>query len=244
MDLVTRLPRTSRGHDSIWVIVDRLMKSAHFLPIREDYPLEKFAKIYIDEIVSRHGMPLSIISDRDGRFRSRFWSLPQKGLGDRQLTRLYIIQETIDKITAIKERLKTARSRQKSYADNHRKPLEFQVGDQVLLKVSSWKGTICFGKRGKLNPRYTRPFKVLDKVGSVAYRLELPQELSGIHNVFHVSNLKKYRDVKRLKQSRIPIVKVRWNSRRGPEFTWEREDEIKRKYPHLFSSAQSSAKTS
>ncbi|GJZ78408.1 putative reverse transcriptase domain-containing protein [Tanacetum coccineum] len=255
MDLVTRLLRTLRGHDSIWVIVDRLTKSAHFLPIREVYPLEKFAKIYIDEIVSRHGVPLSIISDRDGRFRSRFWRLLQKALGtrldmstayhheidgqsertiqtledmlrscvidlggswdthlplvefsynnsyhtsikcapfealygrkcrsplcwletrDRQLTRLDIIQETVDKITEIKERLKTARSRQKSYADNRRKPLEFQVGDQVLLKVSPWKGIIHFGKRGKLNSRYTRPFKVLDKVGSVAYRLELP----------------------------------------------------------------------
>ncbi|GKB15185.1 hypothetical protein Tco_0849108 [Tanacetum coccineum] len=153
-----------------------------------------------------------------------------------------IIQETFDKITTIKERLKTARSRHKSYADNCMKPLEFQVGDQVLLKVSPWKGTIRFRKRGKLTPRYTGPFKVLGKVSSVAYRLELQQELSGIHNVFHVSNLKKCltdetlvvplkelkitnklqlieeqleimdREVKRLKQSRIPIVKVRWNS--------------------------------
>ncbi|GKB09772.1 hypothetical protein Tco_0843695 [Tanacetum coccineum] len=147
--------------------------------------------------------------------------------------------------------------------------MEFQVGDIVMLKVSPWKGVVHFGKRGKLNPRYVEPFKVLENVGSVAYKLEPPQELSRIHNTFHVSNLKKcYSDeplavpleglhvddklcfveepveimdqeVKQLKQSRIPIVKVRWNSRRGPEFTWEREDQFQKKgrdnrapYPH------------
>ncbi|GJS42514.1 hypothetical protein Tco_0567557 [Tanacetum coccineum] len=138
------------------------------------------------------------------------------------------------------------------------------VGDKVMLKVSPWKGVIHFGKRGKLNPRYVGPFKVLEKVGSIAYKLELPQELSRVHNTFHVSNLKKFyadeplavpfdglhfddkiqfvkepveimdREVKRLKRSRIPIIKVRWNSRRGPEFTWEREDQFRKKYPHLF----------
>ncbi|GJS47032.1 putative reverse transcriptase domain-containing protein [Tanacetum coccineum] len=144
---------------------------------------------------------------------------------------------------------RTARDRQKSYADLKRKPMEFQVGDSVMLKVLPWKGVVRFGKRGKLNPRYVGPFKVLEKVGAVAYKLELPQELSKVHNTFHVSNLKKChaneplavpldglhindklhfveepveimdREIKRLKQSCIPIVKVRWNSRRGPEFT-------------------------
>ncbi|GKD41123.1 putative reverse transcriptase domain-containing protein [Tanacetum coccineum] len=133
-------------------------------------------------------------------------------------------------------------------------PVEFDVGDMVMLKVSPWKGEIRFGKRGKLSLRYVGPFKVIDRIGRVAYKLELPDELRGIHNTFHVSNLKKClanenliilleeiqlddklhfieetveimdREVKQLKQSRIPIVKVRWNSRRGPEFTWERED--------------------
>ncbi|GJR90509.1 hypothetical protein Tco_0214520 [Tanacetum coccineum] len=142
--------------------------------------------------------------------------------------------------------------------------MEFQVGDRVMLKVSPWKGIVRFGKRGKLNPRYVGPFKVLEKVGSVAYKLELPQELSRVHNTFHVSNLKKCyldeplavpleglhvddklrfveepveimdQEVKWLKQNHIPIVKVRWNSRKGPEFTSEREDQFQKKYPHLF----------
>ncbi|GJS02410.1 hypothetical protein Tco_0318918 [Tanacetum coccineum] len=167
--------------------------------------------------------------------------------------------------------MQAAHDRQKSYADLKRKPMEFQVGDKVMLKVSPWKGVVHFGKRGKLNPRYVRPFKVLEKVREVAYKLELPEELSRVHNTFHVSNLKKChaneplailldglhfddklhfveepveivgREVKRLKQSRIPLVKVRWNSKRGPEFTWERKDQFKKKYPHLFTNTTPSS---
>ncbi|GKD46337.1 putative reverse transcriptase domain-containing protein [Tanacetum coccineum] len=185
-------------------------------------------------------------------------------VGEVQLTGPEIVQETTEKIIQIKQRIQAARDRQKSYADLKRKPMEFQVGDRVMLKVSPWKGVVRFGKRGKLNPRYVGPFKVLEKVGAVAYKLELPQELSRVHNTFHVSNLKKCyadeplavpldglhiddklhfveepveimdREVKRLKRSRILIVKVRWNSKRGPEFTWEREDQFQKKYPHLF----------
>nr|GEX41932.1 putative reverse transcriptase domain-containing protein [Tanacetum cinerariifolium] len=161
-------------------------------------------------------------------------------------------------------RLLAAYSRQKSYADVWRKPLEFEVGDQVMLKVSSWKGVIRFRKRGKLSPRYVRPFKILSRIGPVAYKLDLPRELHGIHNTFHVSKLKKCLtdeelvipldevkindrlhfieepieimdgEVKQLKQSQIPIVKVRWNSKRRPEYTWEREDQMWKKFPHLF----------
>ncbi|GJW87520.1 putative reverse transcriptase domain-containing protein [Tanacetum coccineum] len=279
--------------------------------------MEILIRLYIKEIVSRHGVLIFIISDRDSHFTSRFWQSLQNALGtqldmstayhpetdgqsertiqtledmlracvidfgkgwdkhlplvefsynnsyhasikaapfealygrkcrspvcwaevgDSQLTGPEIIQETTEKIVQIRQRLQAARDRQRSYANVRRKPLEFQVGDRVMLKVSP-----------------------------LAYKLELPKELSSIHNTFHVSNLKKClsdesliipmkelqlddklnfveepvevmdREIKQLKRSRIPIVKVRWNSKRGPEFTWEREDEIRAKYPHLFS---------
>ncbi|GKB24439.1 putative reverse transcriptase domain-containing protein [Tanacetum coccineum] len=228
------------------------------------------------EVVSRHGVPVSIISDRDNMFTSYFWQSLQKALGtqldmstayhpqtdgqsertiqtlkdmlracvldfgkggDSQLTGPEIIHETTKKIVQIKSCIQAARDRQKSYADVRQKPFEFQVGDKVMLKVSPWKGVIRFGKRGKLNPRYTGPFKIIAKVGTVAYRLELPEQLNRVHSTFHVSNLKKCmsdetlaipldeiqiddklyfieepveimdREVKRLKQIRIPIVK-------------------------------------
>ncbi|GJT61751.1 putative reverse transcriptase domain-containing protein [Tanacetum coccineum] len=314
MDFVMKLPKSSQGYDTIWVIVDRLTKSAIFVPMRETDPLDKLARMYLKEVVTRHGIHVSIICDRDPRFASNFWKSLQNALGtnldistayhpqtngqsertiqtledmlcacaidfgkgwcrspvcwtevgEAQILGPELIQETTEKIIQIKQRMQAARDRQKSYADLKRKPMEFQVGDKVMLKVSPWKGVVRFGKRGKLNPRYVGPFKVIERVGEVAYKLELPEELSRVHNTFHVSNLKKChadeplavpldglhlddklhfveepleivgREVKRLKQSRIPLVKVRWNSKRGPEFTWEREDQFKKKYPHLF----------
>ncbi|GJR90414.1 putative reverse transcriptase domain-containing protein, partial [Tanacetum coccineum] len=345
MDFITKLPKMTNGYDTIWVIVDRLTKSAHFLPMRENDPIEKLMKLYMKEIVTRHGVPVSIIFYCDGRFTSLFWQALHKALGtrldmstayhpetdgqsertiqtledmlracvldfgkswdrhlplvefsynnsyhtsikaapfealyrqkcrspvcwaevgDAQLTGPAIIHETTEKIVQIKSRIQAARDRQKSYANIRRKPMVFQVGDKVMLKVSPWKGVVRFGKRGKLNPRYVGPFKVIERVRTVAYKLELPQQLSRVHNTFHVSNLKKclsdeslvipleelrvddklhfveepievmYREIKQLKRSRIPIIKVRWNSKRGPEFTWEREDQFKQKYPHLF----------
>ncbi|GJX11743.1 putative reverse transcriptase domain-containing protein [Tanacetum coccineum] len=316
MDFVTKLPKSSQGYDTIWVIVDRLTKSAIFVPMRETDPMDKLARMYLKEVVTRHGIPLSIICDRDPRFASNFWRSLQNALGtsldmstayhpqtdgqsertiqtledmlracaidfgkgwvnhlplvefsynnsyhasikaapfealygrkcrspvcwaevgEVQLTGPEIVQETTEKIVQIKQRMQAARDRQKSYADLKRKPMEFQVGDKVLLKVSPCQGVVRFGKRGKLNPRYVGPFKVLEKVGSVAYKLELPEELSRVHNTFHFVNKPLEitdREVKWLKRSRIPLVKVRWNSRRGPEFTWEREDQFRKKYPH------------
>nr|GFB98062.1 putative reverse transcriptase domain-containing protein [Tanacetum cinerariifolium] len=112
-------------------------------------------------------------------------------VGEAQILGPELIQETTKKIVQIKQRIQAARNRQKSYADLKRNPMEFQVGDKVMLKVLPWKGVIHFGKRGKLNPRYVRPFKVLERVGDVAYKLDLPEELSKVHNTLHVSNLKK-----------------------------------------------------
>ncbi|GJY03435.1 putative reverse transcriptase domain-containing protein [Tanacetum coccineum] len=294
-----------KWHARYGVIVDRLTKSAHFLAIREDFITEKLVRLYIDEIVARHGVPLSIISDRDGRFTSHFWKTVQKALGTRldlstayhpqtdgkseriiqtleDMLRVYVIDfggswdvylplakfsynnsyhssirfapfealygrkcrspvlcveiregpelvlETTDKVVLIKEKLKAARDRQKSYADKRRKPLEFEVGDQIL-----------------------------ERIGLVAYRLRLPEELSSVHDTFHVSNLKKCladtnlhvpldeikvdktlhfveepveimdREIKKLKRRKIMLVKVRWNSKRGPKFTWEHEDQMR-----------------
>ncbi|KAK1415183.1 hypothetical protein QVD17_30955 [Tagetes erecta] len=329
MDFVTKLPRSQSGCDMIWVVVDRLTKSARFLAVKENDNTEALAKVYLKEVVSRHGVPLSIISDRDPKFTSAIWRSLQKSLGTRlNLSTAYhpqtdgqterTIQTLEDMLracaldfgkrweshlpliefsynnsyhTSIKmapfealygrkcrspicwaEPMAAARDRQKSYADKRRKPLEFSVGDRVLLKVAPWKGVIRFGKRGKLNPRYVGPFKITKRVGPVAYELDLPDELSGVHNVFHVSNLKKCladeslavpleelhvdeklrfieepveimdREVKTLKHSKIPIVRIRWNSKRGPEHTWEREDQMMKKYPHLFKKTTSDPK--
>ncbi|GJS45671.1 reverse transcriptase domain-containing protein [Tanacetum coccineum] len=325
--------------------VDRLTKSAHFLAIREDYSMEKLSRLYINEIMARHGVLVSIISDQEGRITSRFWLTLQKALGTRldmstayhpqtdgqsehtiqklknmlractidfggswdthlslaeffynnsyhtsircapfkalygrkckshvlwaedeenRLIGLEMVQETTDKVVLIKERLKAARDRQKSYADNRRNLLEFEVGDHVLLKVSPWKGVVCFEKKGKLASRYVGPFEILERIGPVAYRLRLPQELSSVYDTFHVSNLKKCladanlhvpleeikvdktlrfieepeeimdREVKKLKRSRVPIIKVRWNSKCGHGFTWEHKDSMQTKYPNLF----------
>ncbi|GJU81573.1 putative reverse transcriptase domain-containing protein [Tanacetum coccineum] len=227
MDFVTNLPKTSTGQDAIWVIVNRLTKSAHFLPMKETDSMEKLMRQYLKEVVSRQGVPVSIISNQDSKFTSQFWKLLNKALGtqldmstsyhpqmDGQSERT--IQTLEDMLCACviefgkgwdrhlplvefsynnsyHTSIKAApfEALQKSYADRRRKPLEFQAVDKVMLKVSPWKGVICFGKRGKLNPRYIRPFKILAKVGTFAYRLELPEKLSRVHSTFHVSNLKK-----------------------------------------------------
>nr|GFA46399.1 putative reverse transcriptase domain-containing protein [Tanacetum cinerariifolium] len=211
MDFVTKLPKTQSGNDTIWVVVDRLTKSTHFLPMKETDHMDKLARLYLKEVVTRHGIPVSIICDRDPRFTSNFWKAFQKAMGTR---------------------------------------LDMRV--------------VHFGKWRKLNPRYIGPFKVLGKVQTIAYRHELPEQLSRVYSTFHVSNLKKClsdeplailldevhiddkirfveepvevmdSEVKRLEQRRIPIIKVGWNSKRGPEFTWEREDQFRKKYPQPF----------
>ncbi|GJX47162.1 reverse transcriptase domain-containing protein [Tanacetum coccineum] len=190
-------------------------------------------------------------------------------VGEGQLIGPELVQETTKKISQIKDRLKAARDHQKSYADKRRKPLEFSVGDYVLLNVSPWKGVVRFGKKRKLAPRFVGPFEIVEKVGPVAYRLDLLEELNGVYDTFHVSNLKKCfadptlqvpldeiqvdaklnfveelvkileREFKKLKRGRITIVKVRWNSKRGLEFTWECEEQMKLKCPHLFSDVSS-----
>ncbi|GJS28667.1 putative reverse transcriptase domain-containing protein [Tanacetum coccineum] len=254
MDFVTKLPKTSTGQDTIWVIVDRLTKSAHFLPMKETDSMEKLTRQYLKEVVLRHGVPYDLPSP-DGQSERTIQTLEDMlrtcvidfGKGwDRHLP-LVEFSHNNSYHTSIKaapfEALYGRKCQspicwaEKSYVDRRRKPLEFEVGDKVMLKVSPWKGVICFGKWGKLNPRYIGPFNILAKVGTLAYRLKLPEQLSRIYSTFHVSNLKKClvdepltipldesqiddklnfidepveimdREVKRLKQSRIPIVK-------------------------------------
>ncbi|KAI5316249.1 hypothetical protein L3X38_045425 [Prunus dulcis] len=345
MDFVFKLPRTRNKHDGVWVIVDRLTKSAHFLPVRANYTLTKLAQLFIDEIVRLHGVPVSITSDRDPRFTSRFWTKLHEAFGtqlqfstafhpqtdgqsertiqtledmlracalqfrddwDEKLplmefaynnsyqasirmspfdalygkqcrtpfywdevgeNRLEVaddVERTKEQVKIIRERLKIAQDRQKSYADNRRKDLQFEVGDWVFLKLSPWKGVVRFGKRGKLSPRYIGPYEVVERVGPVAYRLALPPDLSRLHDVFHVSMLRKYipdpshvleeqrielqedltyveqpvqildRKMQVLRSREIPLVKVLWRSHTVEEATWESEDQMREQYPYLF----------
>ncbi|KAL0537838.1 hypothetical protein IC582_026827 [Cucumis melo] len=345
MDFITGLPRTLRGFTVIWVVVDRLTKSAHFVPGKSTYTASKWAQLYMSEIVRLHGVPVSIVSDRDARFTSKFWKGLQTAMGTRldfstafhpqtdgQTERLNqvledmlracalefpgswdshlhlmefaynnsyqatigmapfealygkccrspvcwdevgeqrlmgpeLVQSTNEAIQKIRSRMHTAQSRKKSYADVRRKDLEFEIGDKVFLKVAPMKGVLRFERKGKLSPRFVGPFEILERIGPVAYRLALPPSLSAVHDVFHVSMLRKYvpdpshvvdyepleidenlnyveqpievlaREVKTLRNKQIPLVKVLWRNHRVEEATWEREDDMKSRYPELF----------
>ncbi|GJZ55045.1 hypothetical protein Tco_0610238 [Tanacetum coccineum] len=173
--------------------------------MRETDLMKRLARMYLKEVVMRHGIPILIICDRDPRQTERTIQNPKdmlcacvidfgKGwgkVGEVQLTDPEIVQETTEKVIQIKQRIQSAHDRQKSYVDLKHKPMKFQVEDRFMLKFLAWKAVVRFGKRGKLNPMYGGPVNVLEKVGFVAYKLELPQELCMVHNTFHVSNLKK-----------------------------------------------------
>ncbi|GJU73898.1 retrotransposon protein, putative, ty3-gypsy subclass [Tanacetum coccineum] len=269
MDFVTGLPRTQRKHDAIWVVVDRLTKSAHFLPIRKDYPVSKLAEMFQQEIVRLHGTPSAIVSDRDPRFTSRFWKGLQKAWGTRLKFSTTFHPETDGQsertIQTLEdmEKLKEAQTRQKSYADRHRRALEFQPGEHVFLKVSPTRGVRRFGIKGKLSPRFIGPFEILDRVGEVSYRLALPPQLSHVHNVFHVSLLRGYkyhplhvisypfdqiredlsyteepesildRQDRVMRNKTISFVKILWRNHPEREATWETEESIRTSYPHF-----------
>ena len=307
--------------------------------------MTRFAQLYINEVVSRHGIPLSTFSDRDARFVSNFWNSLQRQLGTRihlstayhpqtdgqsertiqtlkymlracvlefggswdshlpliefaynnsyhssigmppyemlygrrcrtptcwlepgekQYTGPDVVQITADKVKIACEKLKAARDRQKMYVDPKRRPVIFEEGDRVFLKVSPWKGVIRFCRKGKLSPRYIGPFKIIQKVNDQTVSLELPPELSDIHNTFNVCYLRKCKveddqilplhelkvdsakrlveepieildtKTKKLRKKIIKLVLVKWKSNLGPNMTWETEDEMKTRYPHLF----------
>jgi hypothetical protein len=276
MDFIVGLPLTPRKHDSIWVIVDRLTKTAHFIPVHTTYSAERYAEIYVDLVVRLHGVPKTILSDRGTQFVARFWAQVHESLGtklihsssyhpqtDGQTERvnqvvedmlracvihfdkswdkclalaefaynnsyqaslkmapfeaLYgrrcrtplnwsqagertlfgpkLVQEAEEKVSVIRENLRAAQMRQKSYHDKAKAPREFEVGNYVYLKVSPTKGVQRFRVRGKLAPRYIGPYEVTEKFGTVAYRIQLPDQLSAVHDVFHASQLKKCEQV-------------------------------------------------
>ncbi|XP_028108395.1 uncharacterized protein LOC114307198 [Camellia sinensis] len=243
VDFMVGLHQSVLKNEAIWVIVDRLTKSVHFLPIRIMYSLTKFSTVYIKEIIRLHGTPVSIIFDRDPRCVSHFWNKLQKALGT-----------TLKFSTAYHSQID-------GYSDTRRRDREFQIGDRVFLKISPTRGVIRFGKQGKLNPRYIGPFEILKRIGFVAYCFALPPELSNVHNMFHISMLHRYpehvvdyenlevqedlsyeeqfvqildRRDQILRNKTIPLVKVLWRNHRVEEATWETESQMQAKYPHLF----------
>ncbi|KAL4324148.1 hypothetical protein GQ457_11G026740 [Hibiscus cannabinus] len=218
MDFVTGLPLTPLKKNSVWVIVDRFTKCAHFLPVHTTYTYDKLVELYIGEIVRLHGVPKSIVSDRDSKFTARFWECLHTALGSRlnfstsyhpqtngqserviqvleDMLRCCIIdfQGTTEKVKLICEWLKATSDRQKSYADLKRREMEYAVGNKVFLKVSSLKKVMRFGRKGKLSPRFIGSYEIVEQVDPVASRLLLPPELERIQDVFHVSMLRRYR---------------------------------------------------
>jgi hypothetical protein len=343
MDFIVGLPHTQKGNDSIWVIVDRLTKVAHFIPVKTTFETHKLAELYIDNIRKFHGAPKSIVSDRGPQFTAKFWTSLHKAMGTdlhysstfhpqtdgqtervnqvlEDLLRAYVltygfdwekslsyaefsynnsyqanlkmapfealygrkcwtplmwsevgertffgpatIVEAEENVTKVRENLKIAQSRQKSYADPRRKDVSFEVGEHVYLKVSPLRGTKRFHVKGKLSPRYVGPYLIVQRIGKVAYKLELPPELTGVHPVFHVSQLWKCVVVEKrvpahaldvqdtLEYLEYPVQilnwaekstrstttrfsKVLWSNHSEREATWE-ESVMREKYPHLF----------
>jgi hypothetical protein len=345
MDFINGLPRTPRGDDSIWVIIDRLTKVAHFIPVCTTYGGDKLAKLCIDNILKLHGVPKSIVSERGAQFVSKFWRSLHQALktkldfssayhpqtdgqtkrvnqvledmlracvltyvknwedslafaefsynngyhtslkktpfevlfgrkchtplmwsevGDRVIESPDFIKAAEEKMTEVHENLRIAQSRQKSYADERRWKLKFDVRDHVYLKVSPICGTHRFRMREKLAPRYIGPYPVIKRIGAMAYKIKLPEQLLDVHNVFYVSQLQKclrvledqvvpdtldlqddlrYQEVlmrildtmtQRTWTQAFKLCKVQWSRHSEAEATWEREDALKKEFPYLF----------
>ncbi|GJV74322.1 putative nucleotidyltransferase, ribonuclease H [Tanacetum coccineum] len=310
MDFVTGLPTTQKRHDAIWVVVDRLTKYAHFLPIRKKYCIRlqiawgtrlKFSTAFHPQTDGQSERTIQTLEDMlracalewTGNWDEYFclvefaynnsWHASIKAapfellygrkcrapicwdeVGERLIEGPELIEITNEKVAVAKEKLKEARSRQKSYADKHRRDLEFQVGDRVFLKVSPFRGVKRFGIKGKLSPRFIGPFEILERIGEVSYRLALPPQLSHVHDVFHVSLLRGYhyhplhvasypfdqiqpdmslseepesildRQERVMRNKVIPFVKILWKNHPEREATWETEESMRASYPHFF----------
>ncbi|XP_074297160.1 uncharacterized protein LOC141627849 [Silene latifolia] len=345
MDFIVGLPRSKKGNNMIWVIVDRLTKPAHFIPMKDTWSKAELAKAYRKNVLKLYGIPKDIVSDRDSRFISKFWQEMQESLGTKlkmstvfyhvadgqtELTihmledmhkpcilefggsweeRLDVIefsynnsyhanigmapfealyrkkcrslicwddisemrivgldkvQEMIEQVQVIRQKMKAAHDCEKSYAGLRRSEIEFNVGDKVLLKVSPMKGVMRFGKRGKLSQKYVGRYEILDRVGQVAYLLTLPPTLTQVHNVFHASQQRNYvsdpshvleienieldeqltyeevlkeilnTKVRKTRNCEVALVKVLWTNHEGEEASWETEASMSEKYPHIF----------
>ncbi|WVZ63512.1 hypothetical protein U9M48_013137 [Paspalum notatum var. saurae] len=279
MNFIVGLPRTQKGYDSIWVIIDRFTKSAHFIPVKNRYNAQRYVEIYVSRIVSLHGVPRTITSDRGSFYQKSLEMAPFEALygrrcrtplnwsepGERVTFGPDLITQAEEQVKLIHSNLKRAQSRQKSYSDKRRRPLVFEVDDHVYLWVSPMKGVHRFGVKGKLAPRYMGPFKITEQCGPVAYRFELPPHLAAVHDVFHVSQLKKClrvpeeavdtsqiqfepdltyeeRPIKILDQKQritrrrtINFYKVQWSNHSEEEATWEQEEYLQTKYPGFLS---------
>ncbi|XP_073120236.1 uncharacterized protein [Henckelia pumila] len=263
MDFVVGLPWTLKGFNSIWVIMDHLTKSAHFLSVKTTYNMIKYAELYLKEIVS-YQTSIQMASYEALYGRKCRTPIHWDDVGERVEMGPEIVRKTAEMFVQIFQRMKTAQIFQKSYDDRHRRVLEFSVGDHVLLKVVPMKGEMRFWKKGKLSPRFIGPFEILERVDTLAYRLALPPHLSANHNVFHVSMLMKYmanpthileleplqlagdmsfedrpvrileRKERKLRNRVIPMVKVQWQNHSGEEATWEMESDMLASYPDLF----------
>ncbi|GJR41008.1 putative nucleotidyltransferase, ribonuclease H [Tanacetum coccineum] len=284
MDFVTGLPTTQKRHDAIWVVVDRLTKSAHFLPIRKNYGIRlqkawgtrlKFSTAFHPQTDGQSERTIQTLEDMlracalewtgswdeylclvefayNNSWHASIKAAPFELLygrkcrapicwdevGERLIEGPELIEITNEKVAVAKEKLKEARSRQKSYADKHRRDLEFQVGDRVFLKVSPFRGVKRFGIKGKLSPRFIGPFEILERIGEVSYRLALPPQLSHVHDVFHVSLLRGYHyhplHVASYPFDQIQPDMVLWKNHPEREATWETEESMRASYPHFF----------
>ncbi|GJT40701.1 putative reverse transcriptase domain-containing protein [Tanacetum coccineum] len=270
MDFVTKLPRTAAGQDTIWVIVDRLTKSAHFLPMREDDTLEKLTRQYLKEVVSKHGVPVSIISDRMEIYVS-FWKSLHKALGTRLDMSTAYHPETDGQsertIQTLEDMLRACVLDFGKGWDKHLPLVEFSYNNSYHTSIKAAPFEACSGRKCRspimlglkleksahwpeIHPRDNRENSSIRAISKAAIsqlkkcmadeplaipldEIQVDDKLNFIEEPVEIMD----REVKRLKQSRIPIVKVRWNSRRGPEFTWEREDQMQKKYPHLFTNS-------
>ncbi|XP_071678919.1 uncharacterized protein [Lolium perenne] len=281
MDFVTGFPKSRNSNDAIFVVINRLSKVAHFLPVKETISASQLAEIYTAKIVSLHGVPVEISFDRGSIFTSSQFGhgtlealygrkcrtpLNWSETGERQIFGPDVINEAEEKVRIIRDNLKIAQSRQKSYYDSKHRDMTYHPGDQAYLRVTPMRGTHRFGIKGKLAQRYIGPFKVLAKHGEVAYLLELPEKLSKVHDVFHVSQLKKcfkdpdravdhksidlqeglsYKEYpvrildeaeRRTRNNSVKFLMVQWSHHSDKEATWEREGQLRSEYLSFFSS--------